>query len=288
MIHFLRTGLVSLIIGCFLPPLQAQDEAWQEQMKLLIYAPRYFGPNAFPLPELRDGSVSDRYEIELRGEYHFNPGDRTKDLFGRLFIPFAGGRAGVEISGVIEEDYETSDAVRDERHAIEKRPPIRCYGDAVISSFYRILRSDRWFDATVSSSLKTASGGRLCDARYTDAAAYWFDLTAGRDLVRSTDRSAFIRLQAMVGFYCWMTNNMVHRQNDATLFGAGLSAGYRNLLFACDYSGFDGYRNEGDYPVAFRYKLNYEYKKNILSLRYRHGMKDNIYDFYSVGYIRCF
>lgn len=276
------------IAGCFLPDLQAQGDEWRELTEHLIYVPRYFGPNAFPLPELRDGKVGVRYEIELRGEYHFNPGDRTKDVFGRLFVPFAKGRAGVEICGVIVEDYEMSDAVRDERYAVENRSPISFYGDLIISSFYRILRSDRWFDATVSSNLKTASGGRLCDARYTDAAAYWFDLTVGRDLICSADRSAFLRLQMMTGFYCWMTNNLVHRQNDAALFGVGLSAGYRNLRFTCDYSGFDGYRDEGDCAVAFRYKLNYEYKKNILSLRYRHGMKDILYDSYSIGYIRCF
>jgi hypothetical protein len=286
--YFTRIVLFLAITGRFLPDLRAQGDEWRELTEHLIYAPRYFGPNAFPLPELRDGKVGDHYEIELRGEYHFNSGDRTKDVFGRLFVPFVKGRAGVEIYGVIVEDYEMSDAVRDERHAVENRPPIRCYGDLIISSFYRILRSDRWFDATVGSNLKTASGGRLCDARYTDAAAYWFDLTVGRDLICRADRSAFVRLQMMGGFYCWMTNNLMHRQNDAALFSIGLSAGYRNIHFTCDYSGFDGYRNEGDHAVAFRYKLNYEYKKNILSLRYRHGIKDIIYDSYSVGYIRCF
>ena len=29
--------------------------------------PRYFGPNAFPIPELVGGSLSSRWEVELRG-----------------------------------------------------------------------------------------------------------------------------------------------------------------------------------------------------------------------------
>ena len=60
----------------------AQNESWREEMKNLIYSPRYFGPNAFPMPTMRDGLVSDRYEVELRGEYHHYTGDKTWDLIG--------------------------------------------------------------------------------------------------------------------------------------------------------------------------------------------------------------
>jgi hypothetical protein len=288
MIHFLRIELIFIGIFCCTPFTQAQLDDWREQTKLLNYAPRYFGPNAFPLPELRSGKVGDRYEIELRGEYHYYTGDRTKDIYARLFIPFAKGRAGLEISGVIREEYVTTDETKKERHAVENRPPIPCYGDVIIHSFYQLLKSNRWCDIMLSSNLKTASGGRLCDARYTDAATYWFDVTVGRDLIYNAEHSAFLRIQGMTGFYCWMTNDLIHRQNDATLYGAGLSAGYKNILLTCDYSGFYGYKKAGDHSVALRYKLNYEYKKNILSLRFLHGMKDNLFDTYSVAYIRCF
>jgi hypothetical protein len=288
MIHFLRIGLIFIgIFRCF-SLIQAQSDGWREQTKLLIYAPRYFGPNAFPLPELRSGKTGNRYEIELRGEYHYYTGDQTKDIYARLFIPFAGGRAGLEVSGVIREDYIIADGTKEERHAVENRSPIPCYGDVIISSFYQLLQSNKWCDIMLGSSLKTASGGRLCDARYTDAATYWFDLTAGRNLIRNAEHSVFIRIQGMIGFYCWMTNDLVHRQNDATLYGAGLGAGYKNITLTCDYSGFYGYWNMGDHSVSLRYKLNYEYKKNILSLRFRHGMKDNLFDTYSAAYIRCF
>ena len=48
------------------------------------------------------------------------------------------------------------------------------------------------------------------------------------------------------------------------------------------------YKNTGDHPATYRYKLEYEYRKNILSLRFRYGVYDNLYDSFSVGYIRCF
>ena len=75
-------------------------------------------------------------------------------------------------------------------------------------------------DIVVSANLKTASGGRLCDARYTDAASYWFDANLGRTLWKRKDVNASIRVQALAGFYCWMTNDVVNRQNDAFCYGA--------------------------------------------------------------------
>ncbi|MDR0796773.1 MAG: hypothetical protein LBE79_12125 [Tannerella sp.] len=257
-------------------------------MKLLVYSPRYFGPNAFPIQDLHSGRIRQRWEIEVRGEYHYNSGDQTKDLFARLFIPIANGKAGVEVRGVIVETYVTDEATRKERHAAETRPPITCNGDLIISSYYQILQSDKWCDISVSGSLKTASGNRLCDARYTDAASYWFETTAGRNIFQNKDNSINFRLQGMIGFYCWMTNDLVHRQNDAILYGYGGSFKFKNVSLAANWSGFHGYEKKGDKPVVFRSKLDFEYKKTILSLRYNHGIRDFLYDTYSVGLVRCF
>ena len=143
---------------------------WRERMKLLNYTPRYFGPNAFPFSELTDGRIGNRWELELRGEYHEAAGDRTADLFARLFIPIADGRAGVEMSGVVGETYQMSRTTQLRRHAAERRPPEYCIGDFILRSFYQVVRSDRWLDLMLSANLKTASGNRLADARYTDAA----------------------------------------------------------------------------------------------------------------------
>jgi hypothetical protein len=194
----------------------------------------------------------------------------------------------VEIRGVIVETYLTDEETRNERHAADIRSPITCSGDVIISSFYQVLESDRWCDIAVSGNLKTASGNRLCDARYTDAASYWFETTFGRNLFQTAGQTITLRLQGMAGFYCWMTNDLVHRQNDAFLYGFGGNLNVKNLSIAANYLGFHGYKNNGDRPQQFRTRLNYEYKKNILSLRYNHGFRDFLYNTYSAGYIRCF
>ncbi len=280
-------GCILFFLGlCLCPAIHAED--WRDKTESLVYSPRYFGANAFPVPVLTGGDLPSRWEVELRGEYYTMPGDQTKDIFARLYVPIAQGRAGVTVSGVIREWYKTSEAVRDERNAVETSSPIPCFGDVIVNCFYQVLRSERWVDVVVSANLKTASGGRLCDARFTDAASYWFTGEAGRMLWQDTSRSAFIRLQGLVGFYCWMTNDLVHRQNDAFCYGAGLRGGIKGLVIDCDYSGIRGYKNRGDRPMIFRSKLSYEVKSNILSFGYRHGIRDFLYDGFSLGYTRRF
>lgn len=261
---------------------------WRDKVELLTYSPRYFGPNAFPIPLLRTAKVGKYYEAEVRGEYHYFSGDKSRNFYGRAYLPFIRGKAGMEVSFVLYEKYKTTIETRDERNAVEAESPITCHGDVIINSFFQILENDRWFDAMISANLKTASGGRLCDARYTDAASYWIDLTLGRDIIRSDAHDFKLRIQAMGGFYCWMTNDMIHRQNDAISFGAGFTASYRHFTLHSDVSGFHGYENNGDSPLVWRNNLRFELSKNVLSFRYNIGMKDYLYDSLSIGYIRLF
>ena len=279
-IHLLSTN--------FLLAQEYEDMDWRDRMKLLVYTPRYFGPNAFRIQELNSGILSTRWAIEVRGEYHYYIGDQTKDIFGRLYIPIANGKAGIEISGVVYETYLMDKKTQQERNAVDYHPPITCNGDFIISSYYQLLQNDKVCDISVSGTLKTASGNRLCDARYTDAAAYWFEMTVGRMFLQTADKSIAFRLQGMLGFYCWMTNDLIHRQNDAILYGYGGHLKLKNLTLATNWSGFHGYIKNGDRPVIFRSKLDFEVKNNILSLRYNHGIRDFLYDTYSVGLIRCF
>jgi hypothetical protein len=266
----------------------SQSDSWREQLKLLQYSPRYFGPNAFPVPELRDGAIGNRIEAEARGEYYYYAGDRTKDVYVRLLIPVADGRAGLEMSCVAYEYYEMTPATVEERHAAGTSWETGAAGDIIVSSFYRLLKDRRIVAVTLEAGLKTASGNRLADARYTDAATYWFDVNIGRSLYRSVDNRYNISIQSLFGFYCWMTNDIVHRQNDALVYSGGISGKWRNVTLAADVAGIFGYENNGDRPIQIRTKLNYEFSRNILSVRYKHGMKDSLYDCCSLAYIRCF
>lgn len=279
-------GATFLFLTLFISPAMGQE--WRENMENLIYSPRYFGPNGFPIPELRDSRALKRFEIEIRGEYHYYSGDKTKDLYTRAMIPIVRDKAAIEVSAVVFEDYKLTPETKEERFTAETESPISYNGDVIVSAIFQILKSPKWADILVSLNLKTASGGRLVDARFTDAASYWFDLTVGRTLYEDKNLNASVSVQGMAGFYCWMTNDIVHRQNDATHYGVGLTAKLKNFTLQSDFSGFYGYENNGDRPMILRNNLTYEYKNNGLSFRYYHGMKDRLYETYTLGYIRYF
>ena len=279
-----------LLLAMFmaLTAVNAQDVSWYDKLQYLKYTPRYFGPNAFSLPELQSGLIHNRWEAEVRGEYHVFEGDRTKDIYGRLYIPLVKNRVGFEVNYIFYEYYKMTQETANERNTAGTSWKEGAHGDMVVSFFYNVFQDSKLADVMLEAALSTASGNRLADARYTDAATYWFDVNMGRYLYKNADSTAFIRVQGLAGFYCWMTNSIVHRQNDAFLYAAGMSGGFKNLTVYADLAGFYGYLNEGDRPLVLRTKLNYEYRKNIISFRYKHGIHDYLYDTFSASYIRCF
>ncbi len=267
-------------------PLSCFSYDWRDRMDSVTYSPRYFGPNAFPIPEVLSGKISTEYEIEARYDYHDGEGDQTQDIFLRGYFPF-GKKAAIEISGVLQETYKTSKEVMDERHAASTETiegATTCRGDVIINATYQLLENEKIMDIIGRFGLKTASGNWLANARYTDAANYWLDLDIGKDLLRSEKRDKYLRMSIMGGFYCYMTNDRVHRQNDAWLLGGGFQGRYRNVYAEADISGFEGYMNNGDEPLIFRSKLKYRYKGHSLFFRYQYGLNDLLFQTYSGGY----
>jgi hypothetical protein len=278
--------VIILLLLTFIFRVSSQDEAWREGMKYLRYSPRYFGPSAFPVPRLNSGLISVRGEVELRGEYHSYSGDRTKDVLSRCFIPIADGLAAIEVSYLIYEYYNMTEQTVAERSAAGSRWESGAHGDVIVTASYQLFRRNSIADVLVEVALKTASGNRLVDARFTDAATYWFDLNAGRDLCQG---DFTLRLQCLAGFYCWMTNDMVHRQNDAAIGAVGLCGSlFGKLSFNTELAGIYGYENNGDRPLQLRTGVAYEHRNNALSLRFVHGFYDSLYDTFSLAFLRYF
>jgi hypothetical protein len=275
---------LALLIFLLLP-FSCFSQDWRDQMDSLIYTPRYFGPNAFPIPEINSGKISDEYQLEMRFDFHKATGDNTKDLYVKAYLPF-GQKAALEASWVIREFYHTSEAIKTERHASSTQPVngAACIGDVVINAYYQLLESEKWFDLLFSLGLKTASGNMPVDARYTDAANYWFDVNLGKNLFQTEKQDVYLRLVGKLGFYCYMTNNRVHRQNDALLGGGGLKFRLKNLYVDADIRGFSGYWDKGDSPLLFRTELKYCIKNHAFFINYSEGLHDCIFSTYSVGY----
>jgi hypothetical protein len=261
----------------------AQD--WRDRMDSLIYTPRYFGPNAFPIPEINSGKIDDTYKLELRFDFHKAVGDNTQDLYTQVFLPF-GRKAAFEASWIIREFYHTSEAIQAERYASSPVPVngAACIGDVTINAYYQLLESEKWLDILFSFGLKTASGNMVADARYTDAVNYWFDMNFGKNILQTEEKDIYLRLVAKIGFYCYMTNNRIHRQNDALLGGGGIKMRLKNIYADADLRGFSGYWHQGDSPSLFRTKLEYRIQNHSVFIHYSKGLHDWIFSTYSAGY----
>jgi len=253
----------------------------------LTFSPAYFGPNALPVPEIRDARIDSIVSLEGSVDLHFSKGDNTQNLFLKFRYPFWGGRIVVEVFGVPVEHYKMDTVTRDERAA-------RCYdcegtamGDLYFSTIIQLLYDKgSWPDLMLGITLRTASGNVLGDARFTDAPGYYFDLSAGKSYKLSSKFK--IRPFVMLGFYVWQTNEDAWRQNDAFLYGLGLSAYSNTYEFNAKWGGYKGYIGNGDAPMVLRANAIYKFKKVHLKLAFQQGLNDFEYTSLRIGSVFYF
>ena len=58
--------------------------SWEQYMTM---SPAFMGPNALPVPDIQNGRLSDEIQVEQLAGYQFSTGDKTTDLFSRVYIP---------------------------------------------------------------------------------------------------------------------------------------------------------------------------------------------------------
>lgn len=251
-------------------------------MYYLIYSPAYFGPNALPVPEIRNARIDTMISLEGSADLHFSKGDNTQNLFLKFRYPFFDGRVAIEVFGVPVEHFEMDTITRDERYVRDYYAKGYAAGDLYISTMIQLLRDHRSCpDILLGISLRTASGINLGNARYTDAPGYYFDLSAGKSYRLSP---AFkIRPYAMLGFYVWQTNREDLRQNDAFLYGIGLSAYSDRWEFNAKWGGYNGYIGNGDAPMVLRAHILYRINKVQLKLGFQQGLNDFEYTSFRLG-----
>ena len=296
--HNRISGFLYFFLLLIVTPVIAQDnyEWWNKKhnwdgvsswSSYLIYSPAYFGPNALPVPEIRDGSIKKRINLETRSDMHLSRGDNTFDLFLKLDVPLFDGKVAIEAFGVPFEVYEMDTVTRDERAVRDRDAEGTAVGDLYVSTKIQLLRDYKgWPDLMLGITLRTASGNSLGDARYTDAPGYYFDLSAGKSY--EIGNTLFIRPFAMLGFYVYHTNREDWRQNDAFLYGLGLSAYSQQWKFSASWGGYKGYFNDGDAPMVARANVLYKFKKLHLKLAFQQGLHDFKYSSVRIGTVILF
>ena len=245
---------------------------WRNWMKI---SPAYLGPNALPVPEIKRGFLSKESEIRLTVSGHFHSGDPTQDLSGSAYIPFANGKIAVEMYGVIVEHYNYTEEIRDERISRDRNGKGIAFGDLYFSTMIQLIKDRKFPNTLLRVALRTASGGNLEAARYSDSPGYFMDLSFSKDFKK--EDVILFRPVAMIGFYSWQTNDELNLQNDALLYGLGADLERNNWRFTSTCSGYYGYKNNGDRPVQLNFDLRKDCSKTAFKIGYQHGLHDWLY-----------
>jgi hypothetical protein len=255
----------------------------------IIYSPGYMGPNALPVPRLVDGLVSGRMTLEPEATIHLQPGEITAGGGLRFFYPIAKGVAGLEFSQVMAEYYKTDTILRDERFARSEHVEGIATGDINLATYLTLIKDRHWPDMALRINLRTASGSKLSDARYTNSPGYFFDLSAGKKVTRDSEQvKPVVRIYGTLGFYAWQTNLENNKQNDALLTGLGTRLNFGRHDFSAEGAGYFGYLKMRDDPVVIRFIYELTGENSGLRLQYQKGVYSIYHHSVSLSWVLFF
>ena len=242
--------------------------------------PAYFGPNAFPVPDMLDGRTSSQMRLEMYGDCFLGTttasvsDDVTADLFAKLTIPLFTEKANLTLWMPIFEYFYTSSEI----NALRRLPysgDLQGFdsGDAYVSADIRILSQERHHcDMAIRAVLKTASANRFAEGRCYDAPGYFFDVSAGRGFAINEGCGGEFRMAVSTGFLCWQTDN--GRQNDAVMYGAQLAYRYNRFGVDTTLGGYVGWEGVGDRPMTLKTNISYTFGDWSLRLGHQVGFVD--------------
>lgn len=272
---------LSLIFAIFAVCLSSSAQTSLDISSLSVptkIAPEYFGPNAFPVPEMSDGRTSARWKAEIYADHFFSTRydwheDYTTDIFARLTIPLFSPRVNLVIWGPLYEFFHSGSAVNEYRRlSFKEDVDYHTSGDLYVSvDFQPLIQEKHGVDMTVRSVLKSASGDRYEYARYYDSPGYFFDAAFGRGFLLA-DGDVALRVALSGGFLCWQTDN--GRQNDAVMYGALASLTAGPFSFRTQYGGYVGWEQDGDAPMTLRADAGWSFGDLSLNAGYQVGFAD--------------
>ncbi len=246
-----------------------------------LVAPAYFGPNAFPVPDMLDGSTSGDLKVELYGDGFLcsmtsvPSDDITLDLFAKATIPLFTDRVNLVVWMPVVEWFRSGPDVNRLRRIQDPDRWISGIdsGDAYVSTDILVLdERKRGCGMVLRAALKSASGNSFGDARVYDAPGYFFDLSVGRNIKESADGRTVFRMALSAGFLCWQTGN--GRQNDAVMYGALASLKSGPFKAEVNYGGYVGWEQKGDRPMTLKTKLAWSFGRCSLNAMYQVGFVD--------------
>jgi hypothetical protein len=249
--------------------------------RYLIFSPGFMGPNALPVPEMGRTVIDSISAIGATVNFHFSKGDPTQNikLIGNFCI--VKNIISADLVYIPMEWFQTTHEVKTERKVYymaynEKRQS----GDVYLNLNLRIF--EKWrkqVEMMLRLGYRFPTGSITGAARYTDSPGYYFDLTAGKPL----SPGGPLKVLGLLGFYVWQTNQDLHFQDDAFVFGAGLE--YNKDSWRIDFNsvGYLGYMNNGDKPVVVRIGAQKIIHHMTAILRLQRGLHDFDYTTLETG-----
>lgn len=269
----------------FLPVIMTAQTSLEKASlnQVTFVSPYYFGPNAFPIPDMSDGTTSKTLHVESYGDvYAGKRGDYTVDLSLKAIIPLWTNRANLSVWMPVREWYwnteENISTCRvDDDYRIEAQNG-HLAGDVYVSLEMQLFQQETSiFDGVIRSVLKTASGGGYHIARYYDCPGYYFDAALSKSF---SVLSGEFRLGVSTGFLCWQTDN--GRQNDAIMYGVMFKYKHNHIAASYVFGGYSGWENNikdggefaHDCPMSHKFNFAWKFSRWDIFMYYQKGIRD--------------
>ena len=249
--------------------------------KYLITSPKFFGPNAFTVPAINNGSIDSITSLAATANFHFSKGDKTQNimLYGNLTTKR--NTISVDAQFVPYERFTVTHETKTERRVYYKNYYDKTtVGDVIVNTNIQLF--EKWrphVQLALRVGVRMPSGGGQGSARYADVPGYWIDLGGAIPF-----NNPEWKWTGMLGFLVWQTNDDDLRQDDSFLFGSGIEWNHNGFRLQGYGAGYIGYKNNGDKPIVLR--VNFEKKKNrgVYLFRLQQGVNDFSYFTLETGY----
>ena len=272
------------LLWASIPQLQAQQ--------FMEYSPRWYGPNANPIPETREAMIAQGLQLHNSLLYQLSSKDKTATLFTDLEIPIISERASVRLYGYGAEYFQWSPESMSQRGLASDAEKGLIVGDIYLQTRVRLLTEDTGWKPNVvlNYTLKTASPKPIANEsmRFFGTPGYFFHLEAGRNLLFHGSSSVSLRLSGHIGFMCWET---VQKQNDAVMYALAISSQLKNWHLTLQFGGYNGWMKHsygpeyGDEPMHLSARCSYRISRHLVATcGLERGLRDYPFTQLSLGF----
>lgn len=244
--------------------------------------PSLMGPNALPIPDLSTGSVPKISSVSMDGQFHCMKGDQTLNAVIKGTYAVTPGKIALELIWIPVEYAVVSHALKTERKVFHTFYNNRwATGDLYLHTHLQLMKEEgRKAGLLLRVGYRFPSSNMQGAARFTDAPGYYADLSSRFRLCQQWS------LSIMSGIYVWQTNRDDYLQDDAFLFGTGITRQIGPIDLDLNFRGYLGYLGNGDDPLAASIRI--AYKKNNWQWRaaFQQGFLDLKYNTVAIGLTR--